>query len=118
LKARRLSFAVSASDPDVPANALSYALTSAPPGASIDALSGVFTWTPTESQGPGSHTITVQVTDNGSPALSATANFQVIVTESEHLADLAAIAIQDDQRRQAAQSQSRRRAIRMFRRMF
>ncbi|MFO1477566.1 MAG: hypothetical protein U1F98_13060 [Verrucomicrobiota bacterium] len=46
----------------------------------IDA-SGVITWTPTEAQGLGVHTITTIATDNGTPALSATNSFQVTVNE-------------------------------------
>src|SRR5205085_904512 len=69
-----------ATDPDVPANALTYQLLSPPAGASISAL-GVITWTPGEGQGPGTNTITTVVTDNGTPNLSATNSFQVVVTE-------------------------------------
>ncbi|WP_145234608.1 putative Ig domain-containing protein [Urbifossiella limnaea] len=58
-----------AADPDLPANALTFTLTGAPAGASIDPTTGVFTWTPTEAQGPATFTFTVRVTDNGTPAL-------------------------------------------------
>jgi hypothetical protein len=58
-----LSFTATATDVDVPANALSFALVGEPGGAAIDAVSGVFTWTPTESQGPGSYTFDVVVSD-------------------------------------------------------
>ena len=40
-------------DPDDPANLLTFSLLGAPVGASITA-GGVFSWTPTEAQGPGS----------------------------------------------------------------
>ena len=40
----------------------------APVGASIDPVSGVFSWTPSEVQGPGSYTFDVVVTEtDGSP---------------------------------------------------
>src|SRR4029434_2623251 len=42
---------------------------------------GAIAWTPTEAQGPSTNTVTVRVFDNGSPAMSATNTFQVIVTE-------------------------------------
>src|SRR5712691_10508001 len=42
---------------------------------------GAIAWTPTEAQGPSTNTVTVRVFDNGSPSLSATNSFQVIVTE-------------------------------------
>ena len=48
-----LSFTASATDPDLPAHTLTFSLTGAPAGASIDPATGVFTWTPTEAQGPG-----------------------------------------------------------------
>src|SRR5260221_14487084 len=65
-----LTFTNTANDPDLPANALSFSLDpGAPPGATVSSTSGVFTWTPTEAQGPGTYTITVRVTDNGSPPL-------------------------------------------------
>ncbi|MFO1477569.1 MAG: hypothetical protein U1F98_13075 [Verrucomicrobiota bacterium] len=69
-----------ATDADLPANTLNYQLVNPPSGALIDA-SGVITWTPTEAQGPGVYTITTIVTDNGTPALSATNSFQVTVNE-------------------------------------
>ena len=36
---------------------------SAPSGASIGASSGVFTWTPSEAQGPGAYPFSVRVSD-------------------------------------------------------
>jgi len=70
-----------ATDPDVPANTLTFDLVSAPSGVSLNANNGVLTWTPTEAQGPSTNTITVKVTDNGTPALSTTQSFTVIVNE-------------------------------------
>src|SRR5262249_9916968 len=48
------TFTATATDPDVPAQTLTFSLVGEPSGASIDGSTGVFTWTPTESQGPGS----------------------------------------------------------------
>src|SRR6185369_14922161 len=63
-----LSITNSATDPDH--NALTFSLDpGAPVGVSIDPSSGVLTWTPTEAQGPGSYSVTVRVTDDGSPPL-------------------------------------------------
>jgi hypothetical protein len=75
----------SATDSDIPANTLSYTLsTTSTAGlvtnASISAQ-GVITWTPTEAQGPSTNTFTTIVTDNGSPNLSATNSFTVVVAE-------------------------------------
>ena len=75
-----LTLSTTASDADVPSNRLTYALVGASPeGASIDATSGAFSWTPGERQGPGPHTVTVRVVDDGSPALSDETSFTVDV---------------------------------------
>jgi hypothetical protein len=74
-----LSVTVSGSDPDQPQQTITYSLDTPPAGASIGGSSGVFAWTPTSAQ-IGTNTITVRVTDNGQPALSATATFDVVVT--------------------------------------
>jgi hypothetical protein len=59
-----LTFTATASDPDIPAQTLTFSLGSgAPTGASINPTTGVFTWTPTEAQGPGVYTIRVIVSD-------------------------------------------------------
>ena len=65
-----------ATDSDIPPNLLSYQLVNPPAGAVINSA-GVITWTPTETQGPATYRITATVTDNGTPPLSATANFLV-----------------------------------------
>jgi hypothetical protein len=76
-----LSFSVGATDSDIPANALNFSLgAGAPSGASISS-GGTFSWTPSEQQGPGSYSITVQVSDNGTPGLSASQTFSVSVDE-------------------------------------
>ncbi|MFJ5767284.1 putative Ig domain-containing protein, partial [Lysinibacillus sp. NPDC093210] len=59
----QLTFTATATDADLPANTLTYSLVGAPTGATINAMTGVFTWTPTEAQGPGSYTFTVLVSD-------------------------------------------------------
>ena len=63
-----------------------------PAGASINAASGVFIWTPAEAQGPATNTVSVIVTDNSSPSLSATQTFTVIVGEVNTAPSLAAIS--------------------------
>ncbi|HWX19240.1 MAG TPA: hypothetical protein VN578_04945, partial [Candidatus Binatia bacterium] len=67
-----------ASDNDIPATALTYALSVAPTNAVIDA-NGVITWTPVMAQVPSTNLFTTVVTDNGTPALSATNSITVIV---------------------------------------
>jgi hypothetical protein len=76
-----LSVLASATDPDLPANNLTFSLISPPAGMAIDPGSGAITWAPDESQGPSINTITVVVTDDGSPSLSATNSFVVTVNE-------------------------------------
>ena len=76
-----LTFNADATDPDVPANTLTFSLVGAPVGASIVGSTGVFTWTPTEEQGPGTYTFTVKVTDNGTPNLSDEEEITVTVNE-------------------------------------
>ena len=63
---------------DGPASGLTYVLTNSPAGAAID-TNGVITWTPTVAQSPGTNTITTIVTDSGTPPMSATNSFTVIV---------------------------------------
>ncbi len=58
-----LTFTASASDEDKPDQVLEFSLEDAPEGASIDADTGVFSWEPTEEQGPGVYFIVVCVTD-------------------------------------------------------
>jgi hypothetical protein len=64
----------------------------APAGASIHPQTGLFSWTPTETQGPGVYNIIVRVTDNGVPALNTTNGFSVTVLESNSAPVLAAIS--------------------------
>jgi hypothetical protein len=75
-----LTITNTATDTDLPANTLSYQLVGGPTNASISA-SGIISWMPNEAQGPGTNTITTVVTDNGSPPMSATNRFNVIVQE-------------------------------------
>lgn len=72
-------FTNSAGDPDAD-QSLTFSLDpGAPPSASIDPASGVFTWTPDSSYANTTDPITVRVTDNGVPPLSATQMFNVTV---------------------------------------
>jgi hypothetical protein len=71
-----------ASDADLPKNRLTFTLEpGAPAGARVNRNTGVFTWTPTRQQAPSSNTITVIVTDDGVPPLSATNQFVVVVAD-------------------------------------
>ena len=77
-----LSFTATAMDADIPANTLTFSLDSgAPSGASIDPLTGLFSWTPTEAQGPGVFAVTVRVTDDGAPNLDDLETIDITVNE-------------------------------------
>jgi hypothetical protein len=92
-----LTFTAVGSDTDSPTQALTYSLVDGTTscgsvtscvvpaaganGAKIDGTTGVFTWTPTEAQGPGTYRFKVVVTDNGSPSLSASEEITVTVNE-------------------------------------
>jgi glucuronoarabinoxylan endo-1,4-beta-xylanase len=66
-------------DPNVPPLTLTFGLLSAPTNATLNSASGIFTWQPSVSQANTTNLITVTVTDNGNPSLSATNSFNVIV---------------------------------------
>jgi pectin methylesterase-like acyl-CoA thioesterase len=68
-----------ASDPDVPTQTLAFSLLTAPANAAIDTNTGIFTWRPLVSDAGTINPVTVQVSDNGTPVLSASQNFNVTV---------------------------------------
>ncbi len=76
-----------------PANTIAFSLDAgAPVGASINPVTGVFTWTPSEAQGPGVYPITVRATDEGQPPKSAARTFTVTVNDVNNAPVVAAIA--------------------------
>ncbi len=89
---------LNALDEDFPANHLTFETLSGPDGLSIDPT-GKIRWTPTEAQGPSTNTVTVQVTDDGTPSLSATHSFQIVVQEVNSPPMLTVVdqAIQEDE---------------------
>jgi autotransporter-associated beta strand protein len=87
-----LNVSASATDSDLPANTLTFSLLAPPAGMTIVPATGAISWTPTESQGPSTNVITVVVTDNGAPPLSATNTFIVTVNEVNTAPSLPAIA--------------------------
>ncbi len=76
-KLAELVYTNTATDSDVPTQTLTYQLILSPSGATIDA-NGIVRWTPPTT---GTNYFLAKVTDNGSPALSATNSFYVIVRE-------------------------------------
>ena len=76
-----------ATDLDLPPNQLRFHFgSSAPAGAGLDATNGLFSWRPTETQGPSTNVLRIVVTDDGAPVLSATQSFTVVVRDT--LSDL------------------------------
>jgi hypothetical protein len=67
-------------DNNLPPRPLVFSLgAGAPKNAIIDPATGVFQWRPTAAQAPSTNIISVIVTDNGVPPLSATRQFKVVV---------------------------------------
>ena len=83
----QLTFTATATDLDLPANPLTFSLVGAPAGASITS-GGLFSWTPTEAQGPANHTFNVCVSDG---ALNDCETITVTVTENNTAPVLALI---------------------------
>jgi hypothetical protein len=75
-----VSFTATATDADVPANTLTFSLTGTPPAGASITPAGAFTWTPNSGQ-IGSHSVTVRVTDDGSPALHSEETIVVTVSK-------------------------------------
>src|SRR5262249_33320683 len=72
-----VTFTATAQDSDAP---LTFSLDAgAPDGAAIDPATGLFAWTPSEVQGPGTYSLTVRVADTATPSLGATRTFSVTV---------------------------------------
>jgi hypothetical protein len=68
-----------ANDVNLPWQRLTFSLLSGPDHATIDANTGVFSWRPTLAQSDSTNAVSIRVADNGTPSLSATQNFSVIV---------------------------------------
>ena len=87
-----LTFTAVATDPDA-GQRVTYSLgVDAPAGTAIAPDTGVFTWTPSEEQGPGTYTFSLRATDNGTPSGSAVQRVTVTVSEVNRPPALAPIA--------------------------
>jgi hypothetical protein len=74
-----LSITNAATDADVPAQTLTFSLPVGPTNATLIASNGVFHWRPLVTQADSTNPVTVVVTDSGTPAMSATQSFSVVV---------------------------------------
>jgi len=68
-----------ASDSDVPAQTLTFSAANTFPASATVSAGGLFSWRPLISQANTTNVIQIQVTDSGSPPLSATNSFDVMV---------------------------------------
>lgn len=76
------TFTASATDPDA-GQTIEYSLgIGSPAGAAIDPVTGVFSWTPSEEQGPGVYPVAIIASDSGVPVRRALQRFVVTVTEA------------------------------------
>ena len=74
-----LILALSATDPDIPANDFTFSVDPGHPAGAEVGGDGVFRWEPSDAQASTTNTITLRVTDSGSPALADTEDFIVDV---------------------------------------
>jgi hypothetical protein len=82
LKGTLLTLKFSATDKDIPAQLLSFSVgPDAPAGASINPTNGILTWIPSGPPGAITNSITVTVTDNGSPNRSDSTTFTVVALD-------------------------------------
>ena len=91
-----LSFTASATDADLPGQTLTYSLDAASLalGMTINSSTGVFSWTPAESQGGLTPSVTVTVTDNGTGNLTDSETFTITVGDTNLSPVLTAIGNQ------------------------
>jgi glucuronoarabinoxylan endo-1,4-beta-xylanase len=68
-----------ASDADVPAQTFTFSPANTFPANATVSSDGLFSWRPLVSQADTTNVIQIQVTDSGTPPLSATNNFKVVV---------------------------------------
>jgi hypothetical protein len=74
-----LNLTNTATDSDLPAQTLTVSLLTGPTNATIGSTNGILKWRPLVTQANTTNLVTVMVTDNGSPSLSATQSFNVVV---------------------------------------
>lgn len=90
-----LTFQVKAKDSNA-GQTLTFSLANTPPdGLSVQSTTGVVTWTPNEAQGPADYLVTVEVTDSGTPPMSATVDVLIHVTEVNSAPIISAIPAHD-----------------------
>jgi hypothetical protein len=74
-----VQFTATATDTDAWYQTLTFSLTNSPTGTAMNASSGTFNWAVTNVPAPGTNSVTVRVTDNGTPPMSDAKTFLVMV---------------------------------------
>ena len=74
-----VAFTASATDTDLPPQTLTFAMLTGAANATLNTNSGAFSFRPLVTQANSTNNFTLQVSDNGTPPLSATQSFSVIV---------------------------------------
>jgi hypothetical protein len=74
-----VEFTATATDAQGGAQALTFSLSNAPADASIHPSTGMFSWATANATAPGTHRVTVRVTDNGTPPLSDVRTFSIVI---------------------------------------
>ena len=89
-----VTFPAGATDPDG-GQSLTYSLDAgAPEGATINSTNGIFNWTPSSPLPGGSYSVTVRVTDNGSPLMSDSKPLRITVKVVNNPPSIGAISDQ------------------------
>jgi hypothetical protein len=74
-----VAFIASATDTDQPPQTLTFSLLAGAANATLDTNTGAFSFRPLVTQADSTNSFTLEVSDNGTPSLSATQSFSVIV---------------------------------------
>jgi hypothetical protein len=74
-----VAFTASGTNADSPPQTLTFALLAGPANATWNTNSGAFSFRPLVTQADSTNSFTLQVSDNGTPSLSATQSFSVVV---------------------------------------
>ena len=74
-----VAFTASATDTDQPPQTLTFALLAGATNATLNTNSGAFSFRPLVTQANSTNSFTLKVADNGTPSLSATQSFSIVV---------------------------------------
>ncbi len=92
LVGQTIQLTASATDAESAWQTLTFSLSNSPAGASINPVSGIFSWTTTNAVTSSTNSITVRVTDNGTPPLSDAKTFSVFVSGPPQFTEIKPVA--------------------------